>query len=1546
MVGIMIVLFEENEQEFTSLGLGVLKDAISCKVNEKLNDEFTIEMSYPITGSNFSKIKIGRILFCKPNPYDSMQAFRIYDISNMIDGTITVGGVHISYDMNSIPIKAFSAKNMQDLITQIKNSSVGENKFVISSDIFVARTYKTTAPYNLRALLMGGDESILTKYDAEVKFNNYYVNIYSRRGKNRGAIVRYGHNMTDISHDVSNENLYNGVFPYYHTEKEVTETTTAGEFTKVYIVGSKPYQDSWFSYTKDGAVFQPVEGVPVQVATDGEYKDKVFVWDSTYNLYREKIYNQSVNLVQGVLEPSWVSIDWKSFPTIKCVAAKKGYFKLATDKDWGTLRGVGDVIFEGSIVDSGMLQNMVLFYSEIIPSKTDTEATDTTEVVDVQLDEGILKVDTPDTKKLKHDRILMLDLSSEFDEEPNKDKLKAKAEEYISKHKIGQLKYTTQISFIDLASVAGNKLENTNHIEIGDTVKVIYEDANVSTELRAISATYDVLAEKYEKIELGEKENTMTSSTIQTGDNVSALSNDVGYASITTVNKLIADIVTANYIEALNAKLSKAQIAQLEVEQINVKGIIQASQFQIDNLVAKLLTADNANIANTLTAGNIKVAGDIAVNSGRITITGPNGTAFIVDREGNVTANSVSITGGNLNINDGRFEVTNDGTLTATAANITGTINANDGTIGGFTITDNMLYSGEIGTAGSVFLSGGDSKQEVTIGESGPRTDWAFMAGNLFGVTKNGELYATKAFINSVLNAKEGYIANFKIEEDRIGTYTITQDDKGNKVENTYRFTSTGPGIYLGEEGLKLGDGFKVDTEGNVELNKGSINLGKKEGSDTYNFSVDKDGNVVGNSVKVTGGSFSIGENDRFKVTTEGFLTANNAYINGSMYTNGSILLGGSPTFKRVRFDKEAELGVAIVGYSALSSIEYVANEYYVKEKDSFGVYLTDFGPFDISKEYFAYSNGAAFYVNHHGELRINDDQFIVTPEGAMTAQNANIKGTITADKGTIGGWHINSYGEEFNEENGLFYAGKRFDLETNQNVFAKPGDDKFMILSPGTYNMYTVPNLINEAKSWFILASNKFGVDSDGFMYAQNAKIKGEIEITSGSLKIGGARFSPFKQTIKINDITSDQESKFEFKLADGFIKGTIMITILCNMSGDYGNPETKLIFSNTALLESDYILEEYNENTLFGQTKKHKVIINFKELFLKYKKETVPNKQIPVETTVNFNFTPDAIPTTEIASDGYFKMQKGEINLADNFKVNSEGEVSASHINITGGTINIGGNSSNPVFKIDEEGLVTSKNINIIGGAVNINNGIFSVSSEGAVVAKNIKVGPISADNDSFYMLNSPDADPNDYENYDNIILRLKTNRTIDFRPFFYSNLTINNAFIPNSVVLQNYMNTNPGAIRTALTFLSGYQNSYSSRPARMSINKSVSSDGLSYYENNTELQMYIQDINRIPAVSSDGYPGEGNSNYNSHIELIFKNLTADGNEMYIPVFIGVIKILSIVAIPTYNAYSSGLPVVGKESAWLEGYSIKMKHLSKGMTYMIIGAVLVKRD
>lgn len=820
----MIILFDELETKFDSLGLGILHDATQCTVNEELNGEFSLEMLYSVSGQFYDKIKLNKIICVKPNPFDEPQPFRIKSISKPIKGHVTINADHISYDMNGIPVTAFDAATLADVFTLSKKNSLVANNFKFRTNIFSSRSFRTTQPYNMRAILMGDDEnSLVGVYEAELKFDKFDVHVLSKRGANRGTQICYGQNMTDLTHEITNDRLYNGIFPYYHKESTSTETETEETFKQVYIVGTKEYAEDWLSFTKDGEAYHPLDSSPVQIATEGNHYQEVYCWNETYQKYEKKIYNESVTLIQNVVAPGWIRIEWSSFPNVKCVANAKGYYKSQMDVDWGDVKGVGDVIFEGNILKeglSGIMSNMTIYYSEVIPSSKESTSKEVNEIKEVTLDEKILWLNTIDAKTMAHDRILMVDLTDKFDdEEPTQQQLLAEANKYISEMKLGNITTSTKVSYIDVIENQ-NKYKNFSHVELGDTVQIIYNDIGVNTELRVISTSFNAITEKYISIELGTKTDKFSSQSVENGDDISSLTNDVGYADVTTVNKLIAQTVTAEFINAANATLSKAQIEELEVAKIKMPGVIEASQYVIDDLVATMLTAQNAKIAQTLEAGTVKVSGNVNVYGGSIDISDSVGgtTFFSVDKKGNLKANSVDITGGSLKIGD-NFSVTNFGDLYAQNASIEGNINITSGRIsigdnfdvdnrGKLTANDVIITGGrlQIGDNFSVSNEGIVTAKNVNITDGTLSFGTPVSAGVLppFNVDTTGKLTSTSGTIGP-LNITEKTLSFYQtISGESLQLFNIDGNNITRNIDKDLYSHDTIHGISATFDSLKL----------------------------------------------------------------------------------------------------------------------------------------------------------------------------------------------------------------------------------------------------------------------------------------------------------------------------------------------------------------------------------------------------------------------------------------------------------------------------------------------------------------------------------------------------------------------------------------------------------------------------------------------------------------------------------------------------------------------------------------------------------------------
>lgn len=234
MVDSLIILFDQNEEAFTSNGLGALPDATSCIVTEERNGEYEVEMEYPLTGRHFHDIQKRRILCVKPNPYDDLQPFRIYSITKPINGIVTVHAAHLSYDTSGSIVKLFPADagSASAAMSYLKNFSVPSTPFTFFTNVGKTGTMSVPKPSSIRSLLGGSDGSILDTFGGEYLFDKWNISLLESRGANRGVTIRYGKNMTDLEQEENDTDFYTGVYPFWYSESEdgglVTLSTNNG----------------------------------------------------------------------------------------------------------------------------------------------------------------------------------------------------------------------------------------------------------------------------------------------------------------------------------------------------------------------------------------------------------------------------------------------------------------------------------------------------------------------------------------------------------------------------------------------------------------------------------------------------------------------------------------------------------------------------------------------------------------------------------------------------------------------------------------------------------------------------------------------------------------------------------------------------------------------------------------------------------------------------------------------------------------------------------------------------------------------------------------------------------------------------------------------------------------------------------------------------------------------------------------------------------------------------------------------------------------------
>lgn len=209
------ILYSANETAFTSNGLGGLTDAISCTVSEERNGAYTLEMVYPLDGVHYEDIALASLIKAYCGDFRKWQPFRVFKISRPLNGQVTIYAQHISYQLSHIPVAPFTASTVASALQGLSDNAAESCPFTFSTNKTTIANYTQTVPASIRSRLGGTQGSILDVYGGEYEFNVWNVKLWAARGADRGVVLRYGKNLTDVKQEANIESTVTGIYPYY-----------------------------------------------------------------------------------------------------------------------------------------------------------------------------------------------------------------------------------------------------------------------------------------------------------------------------------------------------------------------------------------------------------------------------------------------------------------------------------------------------------------------------------------------------------------------------------------------------------------------------------------------------------------------------------------------------------------------------------------------------------------------------------------------------------------------------------------------------------------------------------------------------------------------------------------------------------------------------------------------------------------------------------------------------------------------------------------------------------------------------------------------------------------------------------------------------------------------------------------------------------------------------------------------------------------------------------------------------------------------------------
>lgn len=197
----MISIHNRAAKTFTATGLAVLdREIIDPVVAEELSGRFTLTFSYPVDGPAALHLVLENIVAAPVPGMGTRQGFRIAEVVTTLDGLLEVTAHHVFYDLaaNLIADTYVVNKTAGDALKQILKAANSQHGFTATSSDSVTRASARIVRQPLAAAILDikADNSFVSRWGGEFRFDNWHIHHTLRRGRDAGVVIRDRKNLT------------------------------------------------------------------------------------------------------------------------------------------------------------------------------------------------------------------------------------------------------------------------------------------------------------------------------------------------------------------------------------------------------------------------------------------------------------------------------------------------------------------------------------------------------------------------------------------------------------------------------------------------------------------------------------------------------------------------------------------------------------------------------------------------------------------------------------------------------------------------------------------------------------------------------------------------------------------------------------------------------------------------------------------------------------------------------------------------------------------------------------------------------------------------------------------------------------------------------------------------------------------------------------------------------------------------------------------------------------------------------------------------------
>ncbi len=219
-------IYSPTETDFSTNGLGILKDCTRCEIYEVANGKYELELDYPL-GTRFDEyFENDYQIKAKPNDQEEYHIFFIddKDIDTFLN-TVTIYAQSRTNRLGRrvVTLAEVDSKTGQEAISIIETKMDKKSDIRLYSDITAVSSTIFEAR-NVLNCIAGEQGSLLQYWGGEIKREPFKLSLLKRRGRNNVGTIRYGKDMSGLKVKLDWTGIKTRIIPYADPQSEVGTT--------------------------------------------------------------------------------------------------------------------------------------------------------------------------------------------------------------------------------------------------------------------------------------------------------------------------------------------------------------------------------------------------------------------------------------------------------------------------------------------------------------------------------------------------------------------------------------------------------------------------------------------------------------------------------------------------------------------------------------------------------------------------------------------------------------------------------------------------------------------------------------------------------------------------------------------------------------------------------------------------------------------------------------------------------------------------------------------------------------------------------------------------------------------------------------------------------------------------------------------------------------------------------------------------------------------------------------------------------------------------